>query len=335
MSRTDQRGWQRPFALLYAALAFFFAAYSTNYLRRFPIGAASKASLYLCLMLLLALALAPGFPPLRSMLRERLPGFRGAALGTSLFLLPYLVYCAGTGDFRWPAFGKLCALSVLPFGIFAAAPLRRAERLHWRDGAALLWLLLPVVFGQIGGIWNVPENLDFMVRLFLLGVGAWSFLVLRGLEGSGYEFRWSAAIARDSLVSLAGFTAIALPLGFWLGFIGWNPRFRSAGDLLADYATIFLFIAILEELFFRGILQTLLEGSLRSRYLAQGVAAAIFGLSHIRHAPVPNWRYVLLATVAGWFYGAAFRSHRSLMASSALHALVDTVWRTWLTAPNR
>jgi len=31
-----------------------------------------------------------------------------------------------------------------------------------------------------------------------------------------------------------------------------------------DYLTIFLFIAMAEELFFRGLLQNLLEGSLRS-----------------------------------------------------------------------
>lgn len=335
MSRTDQRGWQLPFALLYGVLAVFFAGYATNYLRRFPIGIASKISLYICLMLHLLLALAPGYPPLRVTLRERLRGFQGGAYCVFLFLLPYLIYCAGTGDFRWLAFGKLCGLAGLPFGVFAGVPIRRPESLNWLDGAVLLWLLVPVVFGQIGGIWSVPENLDFMVRLFLLGVGAWSFLVLRGLDGSGYEFRWSAAIARDSLVSFAGFTAIAFPLGLWLGFIVWNPRFRSIGDFLSDYATIFLFIAILEELFFRGILQNLLEGALRSRYLAQGVAAVIFGLSHIRHAPFPNWHYVLLATVAGWLYGSAFRGHRSLMASSALHALVDTIWRTWLTVPHR
>jgi len=314
-------------------LAVFFALYAAEYLRRFPIAVLAKASLYVCLMLYLLLALAPGFPVPRSILRERLRGIRGAACSTLLFLFPYLIYCTGTGDFRWPAFGKLLALCFAPFLLFGTVPPRRTERLHWVDVAVLLWLLLPVVFGWIGGIWGVPENLDFMVRIFLLGVGAWSFLVLRGLEGSGYDFRWDAATVRDSLVGLAGFTVIALPLGFALGFIAWNPRFRGAGDLLLDYATIFLFIAIFEEFFFRGVLQNLIERSLQSRYMAQGVAAVIFGLSHIRHAPVPNWRYVLLASVAGWFYGGAYRNHQNLMASASLHALVDTVWRTWLTSP--
>jgi hypothetical protein len=205
--------------------------------------------------------------------------------------------------------------------------------MNWQDAVVLFWLILPLLFGQTAGIWNVPENLDFMARLFVLGVGSWSFLISRRVAGSGYEFRFSLRSLRDSLLAFAGFAVIALPLGFGLGFVAWNPQWRSVWALLFDYATIFLFVAVLEELFFRGLLQNLLEGSLRSRYAAQGVAAVIFGLSHIRHAPFPNWRYVALATVAGWFYGSAYRNNRSLMASSATHALVDTLWRTWLAVP--
>jgi hypothetical protein len=332
MKRTG--GWRVRLAVLYAALALFFGAYAVSYFRRFSLGVAQEISIYVCLMLLFALALAPGFPALRTILRERVQGFRGAACCVLLFLLPYLLYCAGTGDFRWPAFAKVLSLTALPFVLFAAVPAQRPERLTWQDAVVLLGLLLPVLFGKIHGIWNVPENLDFMARVYLLGVGAWAFLILRGVEGSGYEFRWPAASAGDSLVAFAGFSAVALPLGFWLRFIAWNPQFQGVWELLVDYATIFLFIAILEEFFFRGVLQNLLEGSLRSRYAAQALAAVIFGLSHIRHAPSPNWRYVALATVAGWFYGLAYRNHRSLIASSAVHALVDTLWRTWLTLPN-
>jgi hypothetical protein len=333
MNRTDARhGWIH-FASLYAALGLFFGWYAGLYFRRYPVGGAQRAALYVCLMLLLALALAPGFPDLRSRLRERVHGLSGAACCVLFFLLPYLLYSAGTGDFRWPALAKLLALSALPFGLFAAAPVRGPDRMNWQDALVLVWLLAPVMFGQIGGIWNVPVNLDFMARLFLIGAGAWSFLIWRKVEGSGYEFRFSPAIARDVLVSFAAYGAIALPLGFGLRFIAWHPQWHDVASFLSDYVTIFLFIALVEELFFRGLLQNLLEGLLHSRYGAQAVAAAIFGFSHIRHAPFPNWRYVALATVAGWFYGSAYRSHRSLMASAAVHALVDTLWRTWLTLP--
>lgn len=333
MNRTDQRPWWVQFAFLYAALGCFFGWYAPIYFRRYQVGGARSAAIYACLMMLLALSLAPGFPPLRSLLRERVNGLQGAAYGLLFFLVPYLIYCAGTGDFRWPALAKLFGLSALPFALFAAFRARSPGRMNWQDVVVLLWLILPVLFGKIAGIWNAPVNLDFMARLFLLGVGSWSFLIWRRVEGSGYEFRCSLANVWDLGVSFAGFAAISLPLGIGLGFIAWNPQWRGARALLFDYATIFLFVALLEELFFRGILQNLLEGSLHSRYAAQAVAAVIFGLSHIRHAAFPNWRYVTLATVAGWFYGSAYRPHRSLMASAATHALVDTLWRTWFTLP--
>ena len=192
----------------------------------------------------------------------------------------------------------------------------------------------PVQFHLTSGIWNIPVNLDFMARLFVIAAGSWSFLIVRGVENAGYDFTVSIVTLRDALVSLAGFT-IALPLGFAMRFIAWNPQYRGLPQFLADYVTIFLFVAIAEELFFRGILQNLLEGSLGSRpgsrNIAQAIVSALFGLSHVQHAPAPNWRYVALATVAGWFYGLAYRKRRSLMASAGTHAMVDTLWRTLLT----
>jgi membrane protease YdiL (CAAX protease family) len=64
------------------------------------------------------------------------------------------------------------------------------------------------------------------------------------------------------------------------------------------------------------------------------VAAVIFGLSHF-NKPLPfNWRYVLLATIAGIFYGRAWRSAgRRIVASEITHTLVDVVWGLWFRLP--
>lgn len=316
---------------LFGALALFFGWYAAVQLRRYPLAAEQAGAIYLCFLLLLALYLAPGFAISRSWLTRRFRGLRGAAASVVVFLLPYLIYCAGAADFRLAAFGKLFALAALPLGLFVAVPVTNPRRLNWQDALVLLWLFLPVQFHLISGIWNVPVNLDFMARLFLVGVAAWSFLIQRGVENAGYEFTVSPAIVRDALVSFAGFIVIALPLGFALRFIAWNPQYRGLGPLLSSYVTLFMFVAIAEELFFRGLFQNLLEVSLGSRHAAQAIASVLFGLSHIQHAPFPNWRYVAMATAAGWFYGWAYRKHRSLMASAGTHALVDTVWRTWFT----
>ena len=114
-------------------------------------------------------------------------------------------------------------------------------------------------------------------------------------------------------------------------FIAWNPQHVSFASFATSFIEIFLFIALLEELFFRGFLQTLISNSLANPRLGQALVSCLFGLFHILHAPFPNWRYVLLASVAGWFYGSAFAKTGSLLASALTHAMVDTLWRMFLS----
>jgi uncharacterized protein len=81
-------------------------------------------------------------------------------------------------------------------------------------------------------------------------------------------------------------------------------------------------------MFFRGILQNLLESRL-DRAPALIVASVLFGLSHFNKGAVFNWRYVLLTTIAGIFYGRAWRARRQLLASVITHTAVDVVWSLW------
>jgi membrane protease YdiL (CAAX protease family) len=60
------------------------------------------------------------------------------------------------------------------------------------------------------------------------------------------------------------------------------------------------------------------------------IAASIaFGAVHLWFRAFPNWRFALLAAVAGVFYGLAFRRARSIRASMVTHALVVTTWRVF------
>ena len=189
-----------------------------------------------------------------------------------------------------------------------------------------------VLSGQLKGIWNVPTNLDFLSRLFLVTVASWCWTFIRVVPELGYSFRLSGEVVKQAAINFALFAAIAIPSSLAIHFTRWNPRWPGIMPFLVNYLEIFFFIALLEELFFRGFLQSLLSKTLRSWVAAQALVSVLFGLFHILHAPFPNWRYVALASVAGWFYGSAFRISGSLMASSLLHAAVDTVWRTWLSA---
>lgn len=320
----------RP-VLVFAAFALFFGFSAVVQLRRYPMSLAALEGIYLCVLLLIGLWLLPAFPDPREWARRRFAGLGGALVALALLLAPYCVYSLGTRDFSATALGRLAAMASAPILIFAAFPVRNPKKLAWQDAVALVWLATPVLARWLGGIWAVPVNLDFMARLYVVVVGAWAYLVVRGTEGDGYEARFSSGIARASLVNLALFSVIGIPLGLALNFIAWNPNWQGAWQFFFDCVTIFVFIAIPEELFFRGLLQNLLEGLWGSRYGAQAAASVLFGLMHILHG-FPNWRYVLLASIAGWFYGSAWRSTRSLVASGVTHALVDAIWRTWFEA---
>jgi membrane protease YdiL (CAAX protease family) len=52
----------------------------------------------------------------------------------------------------------------------------------------------------------------------------------------------------------------------------------------------------------------------------------LFGFSHITNLGFPNWRYVILASIAGLFYGWTWRKTGSILASAMVHAAVDAAW---------
>jgi membrane protease YdiL (CAAX protease family) len=259
---------------------------------------------------------------------------KAAAVGLPfLLLLPYLLYGLGTGAFSFPGLGKLIAYIAVPTGLLLPDRLRHREGIGWRDGAAMLALALPVAAGWLGGIWTWPQDLYAFRPVFCVLVAGYAFLVLRNLEGVGYRLVWRKSDVFEGLVNLAAFMLLAVPLGLGLNFI--HPHSSTTltgGSFLFQFVGIYLTIAIPEELLFRGILQNLLVRSIRGGprgLYGLLIAAAIFGAAHLHHAPVPNWRYAVLATVAGIFYGNAYRTRQRLCASGLTHALVDTLWHFW------
>ena len=129
-------------------------------------------------------------------------------------------------------------------------------------------------------------------------------------------------------------TPPVLILGLALGFI--HPhRSLLAGNLAGvgwaalRWVGIFFFTAVPEELFFRAWVQNLLERRV-GRRAALGIASVVFGLSHFNKRSAHfNWRYVLLATIAGIFYGRAWREQRRVPASAITHTCVDWIWSMW------
>ncbi|HWQ36720.1 MAG TPA: CPBP family intramembrane glutamic endopeptidase [Blastocatellia bacterium] len=130
-------------------------------------------------------------------------------------------------------------------------------------------------------------------------------------------------------VTLAALAATLIPLALSLSFIQFNPSLPQFRRALIEALPIYLIVALPEEIIFRGLIQKTLQDRTGSSALAVTIASALFGLAHLhKGSPFPNWRYALLAALAGAGYGLAFR-RRGLMASSITHALLDVIWRAF------
>ncbi|MGB0035426.1 MAG: CPBP family intramembrane glutamic endopeptidase, partial [Candidatus Acidiferrales bacterium] len=162
--------------------------------------------------------------------------------------------------------------------------------------------------------------------LMALNTGVAAFVLLRRLDGIGYAVEWRRDFGFHFGFNFVVFVAIAIPLGMKIGFLTWAPTLGRWQSLPAAAIGILFFTAWPEEFLFRGLLQNLVSRSLKNQWAGLAVASVIFGFSHIFHAPVPNWKYVLLATIAGFFYGRAWMKSGSLLPGTLVHALVDISW---------
>src|SRR5579885_166606 len=203
-------------------------------------------------------------------------------------------------------------------------------KLGWQDVIVLGALGCAVEYGWLQpslpqpGLGNIPKFLLTDVALYL-------YFVQRRLPGVGFDLRLRLRDLRIGAREWLLFAPIGIGLGFALGFLRFHDRLPQAGMFAGTVLVTFIFVALPEELFFRCLLQNLLETRLARRQ-ALALAAAIFGLSHYIHGAVFNWRYVILAAVAGWFYGRAWRADRRVGASAICHTMVDAVWVTWFLA---
>jgi membrane protease YdiL (CAAX protease family) len=246
----------------------------------------------------------------------------------ALCVLPYVLVSISQHIFRWRWCALYAGLPVLMAWLLEQAAVADPEqRGNWRDATILTVLGLAVDLRWLDGAW--PSGLRALNELLLVDIGLYGFMAIRQLRGTGFDFhlRWSDW--KSGLRELALFTPVVLTLGLALGFIHPHANLPPVSTAALRWVGIFLFTAVPEELFFRAWVQNLLERRV-GRRTALAIASVLFGLSHFNKRSVHfNWRYVLLATLAGIFYGRAWRKRRRVAASSITHASVDWLWGLW------
>lgn len=245
--------------------------------------------------------------------------------GPGVLVLPYVIVALGSHVLaaRW-----LLLYLLLPTLIAAvellATRLDPAQRGHFLDFLVLFTLGLAVDLRWLEPAW--PHQLAALGKLTLLDAGLYAFLAVRCLTGVGFNLRFRTRDWTTGLREFLFYMPIAIPLGLALGFLHFHHHIDHPWLLIPAWIATFVAIALPEEIFFRGWTQNLLERRL-GRTPALLITAILFGLSHFnKRTAIFNWRYVLLAAIAGIFYGRAWRRDRRIAASAITHSTVDTLW---------
>ena len=269
--------------------------------------------------LLLAAILAFLSATAQNRLKHALQGRTGRIWIVPLLLTSIFAGAAAlAGAFTWPL-----VLTVL---VYAAAPVLCARLNLPFLAILLLWLPLEFAAGARlvprpaqGFLHSVAYGIAILLPLIL-------FLAFRPTTGLKYNLPRNT---RDYYLPLAAFV-IAAPvlagLGVALGFIPpVHLPTAAIGRMATALGIIFAGTALPEEILFRSLIQNLLMQRFGSSARTLLAASFIFGCAHLNNGPqpLPNWRYMILATIAGVAYGAVFQRTSTVLSSAALHTLVD------------
>jgi uncharacterized protein len=290
----------------------------------FPIHAAAVVAALLTLLPFLLAA----FWPVSVEAVQRLPMVVRIVL-PAVLCVPYGMLAITYGQFRWSWFALYLLLPVvISWLLYLASVADGAQLGDWRDFLVLAVLGLAVDLRWFEPAW--PLRLAVFNKMLLLDAGIYGFFAIRRLQGAGFDLRLRIADLRIGGREFLFYSPLAIALGLALGFLHFHAYLPSVLHVVVGWLFTFFFIAVPEELFFRGWIQNLLERRL-GRQWALLTTAVLFGLSHFNKRAVHfNWRYVLLAALAGIFYGRAWRQERRVGASAITHASVDTLWSLWL-----
>ena len=220
--------------------------------------------------------------------------------------------------------------------------------LQWLDVALILFMWLPIEFGWIPGLSIPPQHgMAGVYHLIGLALIIYFYFAVRRLPDVGFTFRLKGPDWRTAIQNFIFFMPIALIFGFATGFIDFSQRVPSLGQMFATFVGIAFFTAIPEEILFRGVIHNLIKKKLTHKkngtIIALTISSVIFGLAHgdnhnapfidIHLGPLGTWHapwvYMILATVAGYFYGWTFIKTRKVTAAAIVHLLVDWTWGTF------
>ncbi|MCS6964555.1 type II CAAX endopeptidase family protein [Thermoflexus sp.] len=274
--------------------------------------------------------------------------FGALLLGLAILLIPTMMVVHNRA--RWKAIDVLMVAGSLAFLLIPGPSPSDPVGWAFRIGAGL-WpipFLLGwpretrsrshlLFFGAVLFLWYAVEFQRFPENPLIAGGPSYDhlavivlFLWLLILAGRfpdlGFTFRWTWRDVGAVGLNLAGFAAFALPFGLLTDFIAPAASPPGLPEALIRLLAIYLFIGLPEEILFRGTLHVHFQRVLGWPPLRTLILSSLlFGLAHLNNPPKVGL-YVILATVAGFFYGRTYLQTGKVTAAAMVHAVVDWVW---------
>jgi len=273
--------------------------------------------------------LAAGFESTRAVFARIGSPARQALLLLVSGLLPYFIVSTPTGLFRLNSFLLLAGLVAAASFWHVVLPRRLAF-----DIGFLVLVAAPLVARAFPRIYLSPDPglpTNILGHLMWVRVTVLAFLVIRGWDAGpvGFwplwrEWRWGAlafalaAIALGIAAPFIRFASFAPAYGSW-----WWIAAKAVGYF---FGTLWI-VAFFEELFCRGVVLRGLQKLALPSWVAIVISSLAFGSVHLWYREFPNWRFFIMATIAGIFYAVAYLRGGSIRASMVTHALTVTAWR--------
>jgi hypothetical protein len=132
--------------------------------------------------------------------------------------VPYVLVTAAAGAFQLSWFALYALLPIALAGLLWQAASKDPEQHgNWRDFLVLAALGLAVDLRWFESAW--PAHLAIVNKMLLLDAGIYGFILVRQLDGIGFDLRLRWRDAVIGLREVAWYTPIALALGLSLGFL--------------------------------------------------------------------------------------------------------------------
>ncbi len=246
-------------------------------------------------------------------------------------LAAYVIASVWPGNFSPSLFLRLALWVLVPL-ILLVSPVLENHKFYVKEFLAALILWLPIEFGKLSGF-DIKFSEGIQIPALAFGapvLGLYLFLIVRNLPDIGYHFRWKWPDFVPVVFSLLALSVTLIPIGIRLNFLRYGGFDTPVAEMVESIFGIYFLVALPEELLFRSIIQNLCAKIFSrlpySKWIALAAASVIFGMAHYNNLNPPSWPYVILAAIAGAFYGWTFMVTGKITIAAVVHMGVDFIW---------